>query len=77
LDAALNRVLAIGMLLHHFRHLHQRNNPSNFPLPRELMLVGDFLAYIDIFSVFFLLGILSRSRPSCSSSSRSSLESQD
>jgi hypothetical protein len=48
------------MLLHHFRHLHQRNNPSNFPLPPELMLVGDFLAYIDIFSVFFLLGILSR-----------------
>jgi hypothetical protein len=30
------------------------------PLPPELMLVGDLLAYIDIFSVVFLLGILSR-----------------
>jgi hypothetical protein len=30
------------------------------PLPPELVLVGDFLAYIDIFSVLFLLGILSR-----------------
>jgi hypothetical protein len=30
------------------------------PLPPELMLVGDFLAYIDLFSMLFLLGILSR-----------------
>jgi hypothetical protein len=30
------------------------------PIPPELMLVGDLLAYIDIFSVLFLLGILSR-----------------
>jgi hypothetical protein len=30
------------------------------PIPPELMLVGDFLAYIDVFSVVFLLGILSR-----------------
>jgi hypothetical protein len=30
------------------------------PIPPELMLVGDFLAYIDIFSVLFLLGVLSR-----------------
>jgi hypothetical protein len=30
------------------------------PLPPELMLVGDLLAYIDIFSALFLLGILSR-----------------
>jgi hypothetical protein len=30
------------------------------PLPPELMLLGDFLAYIDIFSVLFLLGLLSR-----------------
>jgi hypothetical protein len=30
------------------------------PLPPELMLVGDFLAYIDLFSVLLLLGILSR-----------------
>jgi hypothetical protein len=32
----------------------------DIPIPPELMLVGDFLAYIDIFSVLFLLGILSR-----------------
>jgi hypothetical protein len=30
------------------------------PVPPEFMLVGDLLAYIDIFSVLFLLGILSR-----------------
>jgi hypothetical protein len=30
------------------------------PIPPELMLVGDLLAYIDIFSVLLLLGILSR-----------------
>jgi hypothetical protein len=30
------------------------------PIPPELMLVGDLLAYIDIFSVLFLLGVLSR-----------------
>jgi hypothetical protein len=30
------------------------------PLPPELMLVGDLLAYIDIFSVLVVLGILSR-----------------
>jgi hypothetical protein len=30
------------------------------PLPPELMLVGDLLAYIDIFSVLLLVGILSR-----------------
>jgi len=32
----------------------------SIPLPPELMLVGDLLAYIDVFSVIFLLGILSR-----------------
>jgi len=32
----------------------------SIPIPPELMLLGDFLAYIDIFSVLFLLGILSR-----------------
>jgi hypothetical protein len=32
----------------------------HIPLPPELMLVGDLLAYIDIFSVVFLLGVLSR-----------------
>ena len=30
------------------------------PIPPELMLVGDLLAYIDIFSALFLLGILTR-----------------
>lgn len=32
----------------------------HIPLPPELMLVGDLLAYIDIFSVLFLVGVLSR-----------------
>ena len=32
----------------------------NIPIPPELMLVGDALAYIDIFSVILLLGLLSR-----------------
>jgi hypothetical protein len=32
----------------------------SIPLPPELMLVGDLLAYIDVFSVLFLLGVLSR-----------------
>ena len=30
------------------------------PIPPTLMLVGDLLAYIDIFSMLFLLGVLSR-----------------
>jgi hypothetical protein len=30
------------------------------PIPPELMLVGDLLAYIDIFAVVFLLGMLGR-----------------
>jgi hypothetical protein len=30
------------------------------PLPPELLLLGDLLAYIDIFSALFLLGVLSR-----------------
>jgi hypothetical protein len=32
----------------------------SIPIPPELMLVGDFLAYIDIFSVLILIGVLSR-----------------
>lgn len=32
----------------------------SIPIPPELLLVGDLLAYIDIFSMLFLLGILSR-----------------
>jgi hypothetical protein len=35
-------------------------NFHSIPIPPELMLVGDFLAYIDVFSVLFLIGILSR-----------------
>jgi hypothetical protein len=30
------------------------------PIPPTLMLIGDLLAYIDIFSMLFLLGVLSR-----------------
>jgi hypothetical protein len=30
------------------------------PIPPELMLLGDLLAYIDVFSLLFLLGVLSR-----------------
>jgi hypothetical protein len=30
------------------------------PLPPELALIGNFLAYVDIFSVLILLGLLSR-----------------
>jgi hypothetical protein len=32
----------------------------SIPIPPELMLVGDVLAYIDIFSVLFLVGVLTR-----------------
>jgi len=32
----------------------------SIPIPPELMLIGDILAYIDIFSVLLLVGILSR-----------------
>ena len=32
----------------------------SIPIPPELMLLGDMLAYIDIFSALFLLGFLSR-----------------
>jgi hypothetical protein len=31
------------------------------PVPPEVMLLGDVLAYIDVFSVLLLLGVLSRS----------------
>ncbi|MGL9616467.1 hypothetical protein QRQ56_00575 [Bradyrhizobium sp. U531] len=30
------------------------------PIPPELMLIGDFLAYIDVFSILILFGVLSR-----------------
>src|SRR5580658_2433316 len=32
----------------------------SIPIPPEIMLLGDFLAHIDIFSVLLLLGVLSR-----------------
>ena len=32
----------------------------SIPIPPELMLIGDVLAYIDIYSAIFLLGIMSR-----------------
>jgi hypothetical protein len=32
----------------------------SIPIPPELMLVGDMLAYIDIFSMIFLLGLMAR-----------------
>ena len=32
----------------------------NIPLPPELMLVGDLLAYIDVFAVIFLLSLIGR-----------------
>ena len=42
--------LAILILAYHHR----------IPIPPELMFAGDLLAYIDIFSVLLLAGILSR-----------------
>jgi hypothetical protein len=30
------------------------------PIPPELLLVGDFLAYIDVFAMIFLLGMIAR-----------------
>jgi hypothetical protein len=30
------------------------------PIPPELMLVGDLLAYIDVFAMIFLLGVIGR-----------------
>jgi hypothetical protein len=32
----------------------------SIPIPPELMLLGDLLAYIDIYAVLFLIGILGR-----------------
>ncbi len=32
----------------------------SIPIPPELLLIGDFLAYIDIFSVLLLVGVLTR-----------------
>src|SRR5476649_2593556 len=37
-----------------FAYLHR------IPIPPELMLVGDLLAYIDVFAMVFLLGMIAR-----------------
>lgn len=51
----LRRVIAlVPVVILILAYYHQ------IPIPPELMLVGDFLAYIDIFTVVFLLGALSR-----------------
>lgn len=51
----LRRIVAfLPVLILIFAYYHR------IPIPPELMLVGDVLAYIDIFSVLLLLGILSR-----------------
>lgn len=46
---ALVPIVLIAIAYHH-----------GIPLPPELMLVGDFLAYIDIFTVVLLVGLFSR-----------------
>ena len=46
---ALVPIVLIALAYHH-----------GIPLPPELMLVGDFLAYVDIFTVVLLVGLLSR-----------------
>jgi hypothetical protein len=51
----LRRVIAfIPVLILILAYAHR------IPIPPELMLVGDVLAYIDIFSVILLLGIMGR-----------------
>ncbi|WP_375783121.1 hypothetical protein ACE10Z_24865 [Bradyrhizobium sp. Pha-3] len=48
LIALIPVVIVIGAYLH------------RIPLPPELMLVGDMLAYIDVFSMIFLVGLFTR-----------------
>ncbi|MBR1206769.1 MULTISPECIES: hypothetical protein [unclassified Bradyrhizobium] len=48
LIALIPVVILIGAYLH------------RIPLPPELMLVGDVLAYIDVFSMIFLIGLFTR-----------------
>ena len=51
----LRRIIAlIPLVILILAYAHQ------IPIPPELMLVGDVLAYIDIFSVILLLSILDR-----------------
>jgi hypothetical protein len=51
----LRRIIALIPIVILVLAYHHR-----IPLPPELMLVGDLLAYMDIFSMLFLLGVLSR-----------------
>lgn len=44
----------IPVLILIFAYLH------SIPIPPELMLVGDLLAYIDVFAMIFLLGMIGR-----------------
>jgi hypothetical protein len=44
----------IPVLILIFAYLHR------IPIPPELMLVGDLLAYIDVFAMIFLLGMIGR-----------------
>src|SRR5882757_9649472 len=51
----LRRVIAfIPVLILILAYAHR------IPIPPELTLVGDLLAYIDVFSVIFLIGLMSR-----------------
>lgn len=51
----LRQVIAfIPVLILILAYLHR------IPIPPELMLIGDMLVYIDIFSMVFLLSVLSR-----------------
>ena len=51
----LRRLIAfIPVLILILAYLHR------IPIPPELMLLGDMLAYIDIFSVIFLIGFFTR-----------------
>jgi hypothetical protein len=60
LAAALDRVTLrdviafIPVVILIFAYLHR------IPIPPELMLVGDLLAYIDVFAMVFLLGMIGR-----------------
>jgi hypothetical protein len=51
----LRRIIAlIPVVLFFLAYAHR------IPVPPELMLVGDFVAYIDVFSALLVLGLLSR-----------------
>jgi hypothetical protein len=51
----LRRVIAfIPVVILIFAYAH------SIPLPPELMLVGDFLAYLDIFSILILISVIGR-----------------